>query len=75
MRETESVSNVSSSQPSSQSVCHFVKPHKDATRSCVAKEGTGIGYLMDIPAGKASKLECFVLCLVLSYYLVLDLVC
>lgn len=30
-------------------VCHFVRPHKNATRSCVDEEGDGIGCLMDIP--------------------------
>lgn len=30
------------------SVCHIVRPHKGATRSCVEKEGKGVGCLMDI---------------------------
>lgn len=34
------------------SVCHFVRPHKDATRSCVEEQGRGVGCLMDIPAAK-----------------------
>lgn len=41
------------------SVCHFVRPHKDATRSCVQVKGKGIGCLMDIPEAKSSAPECF----------------
>lgn len=41
------------------SVCHFVRAHKNATRSCVEEEGKGIGCLMDIPEAKASTLVCF----------------
>lgn len=41
------------------SVCHFVRPHKDATRSCVEEQGKSIGCLMDIPEAKASTSECF----------------
>lgn len=36
------------------SVCHFVRPHKNATRSCVEEQGKGIGCLMDIPEAEAS---------------------
>lgn len=42
------------------SVGHFVRPHKDATRSCVEEEGECIECLMDIPEGKAStSSQCF----------------
>lgn len=41
------------------SVCHFVRPHKDATRSCAEEQGKGIGCLMDIPEAKASTSGCF----------------
>ena len=44
---------------SPRSVCHFVRPHKDATRSCVDEEGKGIGCLMDIPEANASTWGCF----------------
>ena len=42
------------------SICHFVRPHKDATRSCVEGLGKGIGCLMDIPEASTSGCFCFV---------------
>lgn len=40
-------------------VCHFVRPHKNATRSCVDEEGDGIGCLMDIPEAIILASWCF----------------
>lgn len=51
-------------------VCHFVRPHKDATKSCVAAEGWGIVCLMDIPEIKASTLPQSVFVSFLSVLLV-----
>lgn len=42
-------------QPSSPLwVCHFVRPHKDATRSCAEERGRSIGCVMDIPEASTS---------------------